>query len=91
MASDKQRDQYYRRTYGVTLEWYNKQLKDQNYSCALCKKEQSVFKKRLAVEHNHKTGHVRALCCFQCNKFKIGRNNLESAKALYDYMKKYDG
>lgn len=88
---EKQRDQYLRRTYGITSEDYQKMLKEQDFGCALCKRHQSQFKTRLAVEHNHKSGKVRALCCFYCNKYRIGRNNLESATKLYEYMVKYDG
>lgn len=88
--SDKTRNKYYQKTYGITLEDYNSMLQRQGYSCALCKKHQFEFKTRLAVEHNHKTGKVRALACFRCNKFIIGRHNLQTATSLYEYMVKYD-
>lgn len=86
----RRRDLYYKRTYGISLEQYEQMLESQNHRCALCGRHESEFKNRLAVEHNHKTKKVRSLCCFSCNKFKIGRNNLQTATALYEYMKKYD-
>lgn len=86
MGFDKKRDQYYRRTYGVGLDWYEQRLKEQNYSCAICKKHQSHFKKRLAVDHDHKTGEVRGLLCFSCNKRFVGRHTKESVLKLVAYL-----
>ena len=58
--------------------------------CAICKKPRSAFKNRLSVDHNHKTSVIRGLLCFFCNKFRVGRHSLESAKDVYEYLKKYD-
>lgn len=85
------RDKYLQKTYGITEERYNEMLKEQNNACALCLRHKSNFKYNLHVEHNHKSGKIRSLCCFYCNKIRIGRNDLASAEALYDYMSKYDG
>lgn len=62
----------------------------QNRCCAICAKHEEQFSRRLSVDHNHKTGKVRALLCFYCNKFRIGRNTIESAKEIYDYLLMYD-
>lgn len=51
--------------YGITLEQYNIQLLNQNGSCSICKKNPS--KKRLVVDHCHKSGAVRGLLCDMCN------------------------
>jgi Recombination endonuclease VII len=58
--------------------------------CAICKRHESTFAKRLAVDHNHKTGRVRGLLCFRCNKFLVGRQTVESATMLLDYLLCYD-
>jgi hypothetical protein len=63
-----QQDRYLKKTYGITLEQYNKLLVEQNYSCYICQKSITEFKKRLAVDHNHKTGEIRGLLCMWCNK-----------------------
>jgi hypothetical protein len=62
-----QRKSYLKRLYNITLEEYEKKLKEQNYSCAICKRHQSKFKKKLHVDHDHKTGKVRDILCAGCN------------------------
>lgn len=58
----------------------------QHGCCAICKKPESHFKMRLAVDHNHKTGQVRGLLCYRCNKFVVGRNTYDTAVALLEYL-----
>lgn len=58
--------------------------------CAICEKPREAFKKNLSVDHNHKTDKIRGLLCYRCNKFLIGRNNLESVKKMLVYLEKYD-
>lgn len=87
---EKAKDRYLQRTYGITLSEYDQKLSSQGESCALCRRHQSNFSTSLHVDHNHKTGKVRGLVCYPCNKFKIGRNNFRTAKALYDYMVEYE-
>lgn len=58
--------------------------------CAICKKPESHFKNRLAVDHNHRTGKVRGLLCYRCNKFLVGRNTIESATGILEYLIRFD-
>lgn len=58
--------------------------------CAICKKPETHFKKRLAVDHSHVTGKVRGLLCYPCNKFLVGRFTIEKAYILLEYLVKYD-
>lgn len=58
--------------------------------CGICKKPGKAFKKRLAVDHNHKSGRIRGLLCFRCNKFQLGRHSIESATSILDYLLKFD-
>lgn len=62
----------------------------QNQCCGICGKHESHFSKRLAVDHNHKSGRVRGLLCFRCNKFQLGRHTIESATKILNYLLKYD-
>lgn len=60
-------------------------------TCAICKKPGSHFKKRLAVDHNHKTNKIRGLLCFRCNKFILGRQTRESVIKMLQYLNEYEG
>lgn len=62
----------------------------QEAKCAICGKHESMFKKRLHVDHNHKTSKVRALLCYRCNKFRVGRQTIESCREVLEYLLKYD-
>lgn len=50
---------------GITLEEYNNLVKIQNGKCAICLKSEK--NKKLAIDHDHKTGKIRGLLCFRCN------------------------
>jgi hypothetical protein len=58
--------------------------------CGICKKPREYFKKSLSVDHNHKSGKIRGLLCYRCNKFQLGRHTIESVTALLEYLTKYD-
>ncbi len=60
-----------------------------NY-CAICGKHRTAFKKNLAIDHSHKTGRVRGLLCYRCNRYQLGRHTLESVLQLLMYLLKYD-
>ena len=61
------RNSQYKIKYGITLDDYNKMFEEQHGCCALCGRHQSTLRKNLSVDHNHKTGKVRALLCSACN------------------------
>lgn len=54
------------RQYGITLSEYNNILVKQNGVCAICKNHE-LAGRRLAVDHDHRTGKVRSLLCTKCN------------------------
>ena len=64
---------------------YNYILCFQDNSCAICGKPPK--KKRLAMDHDHKTGMIRGLACWRCNNFLIGQHTVETAKKVYEYLK----
>src|SRR5260221_8875247 len=58
----------------------------QNGKCGLCQKSENEFKRKLNVDHNHKTGQVRGLLCYRCNKYVIGRLDYEAARRVLNYL-----
>lgn len=55
------------KTFGLTVDQYEKMFQDQHGVCAICEQE-CLSGKRLAVDHCHKTGKVRQLLCRRCNQ-----------------------
>lgn len=58
--------------------------------CAICGRPRSAFKNRLSVDHSHRSGRIRGLLCFYCNKRVLGRHTIESARSILNYLLKYD-
>lgn len=67
LCAESDRNSRYKRVYGISLNEYNDMLKQQNFSCLGCKTKQEQLKRRLVVDHDHKTGKVRGLLCIPCN------------------------
>lgn len=59
---EQEKSYYFKRTYGITFEQYESLCKAQNSNCKICGK-----KKKLVVDHDHKTGKIRGLLCRRCN------------------------
>lgn len=74
------------RTFGITLEQYNKKLEEQSGCCIICGKTPEQNKKRLAVDHNHVTGENRDLLCNNCN---VAVGFIEKNKIDFDRLKWY--
>lgn len=77
---------------GITRQQYEELFAQQDGVCAICSKIASVTdpNKKLAVDHNHKTGFVRGLLCHKCN-LALGylKDDVELfEKAIY-YIKNY--
>lgn len=74
------------KTYGVTGDDYAALLKLQGGRCAICRARPKS--KRLALDHNHKTGAPRGLLCSRCNHELMGSawDSMAIASALWHYM-----
>lgn len=65
--------------------WYEAQLARQGGHCAICPNTPKV--RRLHIDHDHKTGKVRGLLCFPCNRFILGAGvRPERLRAAADYL-----
>lgn len=89
--------QYFlKKNYDITPEEYNRMLKSQNGVCAICGEpeiqidKRSNVKRRLAIDHDHKTGEIRGLLCIRCNVF-VGRidNNPTVLQSVIHYLGKH--
>lgn len=60
--------------FNMTIEDYETLMKKQNYSCAICKKHESEFGRRLHLDVDHQTGELRGALCYTCNRNLIGQH-----------------
>jgi hypothetical protein len=80
--------------HGITKKEYDKLFEESNGLCSVCRKpEQLQWKdgsiKRLALDHNHKTGKIRGLLCNGCNR-ALGyiHDDPDIARQLAKYLEK---
>ena len=72
--------------YRLTEEEYNSILKYQGGVCAGC--GEHPHGRCLAVDHEHRTGKIRGLLCWHCNRaIGIARDNGEAMSRLGAYLK----
>jgi hypothetical protein len=75
--------------YGLTLIEYDKLLSDQEGRCACCGSIDPKCRwKRFAVDHDHSTGKIRGLLCFECNT-GIGNlgDSIEGLQKAINYLR----
>lgn len=86
------RDRFVR--YNITADQFEAMKAEQGHCCAICNQpESSKFRgrvKQLSVDHDHKTGAIRALLCFRCNTI-LGRvhDNPATLIKAAAYLKKH--
>lgn len=68
------------KTYGIDTDDYDRLFVIQGGRCAICR--QRPGKKRLAVDHDHKSGAVRGLLCSRCNHELLGAGFDSAIKLL---------
>lgn len=73
--------------YGITPEEFDALAARTRGKCPICLK-----KKRLAVDHCHKTGRVRGLICSECNR-SIGMlgDQVEPLRRALKYLEEHYG
>lgn len=92
MCKECKRDSQYFSTYGITQADYDLMLELQDSSCAICNvHEQKTTKKRLFVDHDHKTKKVRGLLCQHCN-FVLGqaRDDISILENAITYLQQHE-
>jgi len=86
------RRSWLKKTYGLSLEDYDKMLKEQNNLCAICEEKDTKDKWGcLAVDHDHKTGKIRDLLCYKCNAgIGLLNDNKELLIKAIKYLEKHE-
>ena len=70
--------------YGLSVQQFNEMVKNQKGKCAIC-----YQRKKLCVDHDHKTGKVRGLLCHGCNTYLGVFDNKKLFKNMIKYMEDY--
>lgn len=85
-ASAKTHAAMVEKVYGITGDDYETLLALQGGKCAICRAR--PISKRLATDHDHKTGAVRGLLCSRCNHDLMGSawDSMAIAVALWHYL-----
>ena len=69
---ERKRSSHLRKSFGITSEQYEKILAKQGGGCAICGATTDDIghptQRHLHVDHDHETGLVRGILCFNCNR-----------------------
>ncbi len=83
----EKRDKYLMRSYGIDSYDYERLAAAHDGCCWICGNRPKPGKRRLAVEHDHKTGRVRGLACWSCNKLlAAARDNPDIMRTAAEYI-----
>ena len=63
---------------------FQKLLDIQQNNCVVCGK--SLKDHKIHVDHDHKTGLVRGLLCWRCNRYRVAQNRSDDIKQVYEYL-----
>lgn len=84
----QRKDWALRSKYGITIDDYERKLKQQQGRCAVCAKS-APSERQLAVDHDHETGTVRDLLCTRCNVLLGTVESPELLKSLLQYIHRH--
>ena len=85
--TEQDKDVRLQRTFGLKPGQYVEMLEEQDYKCAVCGTTEQENKKRLAVDHCHKTGKIRKLLCHKCNcALGMVDDNKDTLSSLISYL-----
>jgi hypothetical protein len=77
--------------YGISLTDYNQMVESQDGKCYICGINKDSLTRKLAVDHNEKTGQVRALLCTNCNTaLGLFKENTVSMFRAIEYLKVFN-
>ena len=63
---------------------FEKLLAIQEGRCAIC--GISLEDRQIHVDHDHKTGLVRGLLCWQCNRYRVAQNRSDNISQVNEYL-----
>ena len=89
---EERKERVYLKKYGITATQFWELCHDQEGFCAICGIDAQLLPKRMAIDHDHQTGKVRALLCNLCNRM-IARDDpailINGARYLKEHHARY--
>lgn len=64
---------------GISIEIFNKILKEQEGKCAICRLDFEKENKKACIDHSHITGEIRGILCKICN-LQLGHIEIQRIK-----------
>jgi hypothetical protein len=96
LTPEQNRERNLKSLYGITVEQYDEMEAAQAGLCAICRQPEVVVDyrsgdlQRLAVDHCHDTGDIRALLCAKCNKgLGCFGHDIEQMRLAITYLEKH--
>lgn len=90
---DFDRRKWLKDNYNISLESYNRHLKEQGDVCRICKCANRAKRSRygtMHVDHEHNTGDIRGIICALCNTgLGAFKDNTRKMKLAINYLNKY--
>lgn len=89
ILANRERKKLLKKRYNITPEEYDALFEEQNGKCLICGEYDT--KRKLNVDHSHKTGVIRGLLCTTCNR-GIGffKDDVEKMSKAILYLKKFN-
>ena len=85
----KWRNDYLKRTFGITQSDYEEMLALQGSRCAICGRAPDEAK-ALHIDHCHDSGKIRALLCGSCNRMLgLAKDSPEILEGAARYLRRY--
>lgn len=82
---DRRREQRLKAQYNITPEQYEQMFESQGGGCAICHRPPTNY--RLNIDHDHKTGLIRGLLCWACNRALGGfKDDAERLNKAAEYI-----
>jgi len=81
------KDSRLKKLYSIDLNQYNQMFSNQEGKCSGCERHQTELNRMLDTDHDHKTGQVRGLLCYNCNTLLgLAHDNVRTLENLIVYL-----
>jgi Autographiviridae endonuclease VII len=79
------------KNFRISINDYNTKLAEQGHKCMICGLAQGQSRRRLPVDHNHKTGKIRGILCHSCNSaLGFVHEDINILYKMIEYLRYYE-